>query len=88
MLHDVGHGPFSHAWERVSNGHHEDMSVKLVDQILGERVPDFFAADEREKGIDLVQSLIAGDHSLLSSEDKFLAEVCFHPRDLCCSLDS
>ncbi|XP_030953981.1 deoxynucleoside triphosphate triphosphohydrolase SAMHD1 homolog isoform X2 [Quercus lobata] len=41
LLHDVGHGPFSHLFEReflpqVLDGHwsHEQMSVKLVDDIL------------------------------------------------------
>lgn len=51
------------------------MSVRLVDKILGDRVPDFFTPSERDMGIDLVQSLISGDASLLADEEKYLAEV-------------
>lgn len=51
------------------------MSVKLVDIILSERAPTFFSAAERDMGIELVQSLISGDSSLLSHDDKYLAEV-------------
>ncbi|KAI6671270.1 hypothetical protein NL676_006155 [Syzygium grande] len=44
LLHDVGHGPFSHLFEREflplvlrdSNWHHEEMSVKIVDHIVDE----------------------------------------------------
>lgn len=78
LLHDVGHGPFSHAWERIG-GRHEEMSILLVKNILGDRVPKFFSAPERLPGIYLVQSLINGDASLLSNENKYLAEVISTP---------
>jgi len=37
LLHDIGHGPFSHALEhKVVNTHHEDISIKFMEALNAE----------------------------------------------------
>src|SRR5574339_644590 len=47
LLHDVGHGPYSHALEKelISDVHHEDISI-LILQLLNEQ----FRSEERRVG--------------------------------------
>jgi uncharacterized protein len=58
LLHDVGHGPFSHAMERVLGVHHEQMTIQAVsstDTALNETLRSF-SAEMPER----VASIIAG----------------------------
>lgn len=73
---DVGHGPFSHAWQKIKgNRPHKERCMEIVDKIFRERVPDFFPPELMEGGIALVKALIWGDATSLPDELKYLAEI-------------
>ncbi|XP_052872292.1 deoxynucleoside triphosphate triphosphohydrolase SAMHD1 homolog [Anopheles cruzii] len=75
VLHDVGHGPFSHTWEKFVGAYgerwkHEECSVKLVNRILRR------ATDLSDGEIALVCSLISGSASdLLTPDRRYLAQI-------------
>uniref|UniRef100_A0A1A9VWD0 HD domain-containing protein n=1 Tax=Glossina austeni TaxID=7395 RepID=A0A1A9VWD0_GLOAU len=81
LLHDIGHGAFSHSWEHVDTDYdHETMSGKLIDKIFAE-CPQIFAhlRENNNRGIDLIKSLITGrrkdfKHSL-PNEYRFIFEI-------------
>ncbi|KAM7280229.1 hypothetical protein ACFE04_007363 [Oxalis oulophora] len=89
LLHDIGHGPFSHLFEReflprVSNGvskwSHEEMSVKMVDHIVDEHnidiEPDMI---KRVKDMILASSEIAVTKG--SREKRFLYDIVANGRN-------
>lgn len=67
LCHDLGHGPFSHAWEHrilpslgVSNWKHENMSVELVDVVFNEAsFEDRFEWTQNDR--EIVKKLILGN---------------------------
>ncbi|KAG1682154.1 Deoxynucleoside triphosphate triphosphohydrolase SAMHD1 [Nymphon striatum] len=78
LCHDVGHGPFSHTWERFmlnvdnnSNWKHEQASIRMVDYIIESNNLKQKFADYglKEHDITFIKDLIMGVAQLFS-EDK------------------
>jgi deoxynucleoside triphosphate triphosphohydrolase SAMHD1 len=60
LCHDLGHGPFSHAFEEWASRfrpgwHHEDMSLKMVDHLV-----DVNGLDYSQEDLSIIKSMIAG----------------------------
>ncbi|MFW9929271.1 MAG: HD domain-containing protein [Candidatus Thorarchaeota archaeon] len=76
LLHDIGHGPFSHVFERaviffgkkiknIQEFHHENMSVKIIDELLNNILPN----NSRQLIISLLEK------KSVPSEQFFLSQI-------------
>ncbi|XP_022229312.2 deoxynucleoside triphosphate triphosphohydrolase SAMHD1 homolog isoform X2 [Drosophila obscura] len=71
LLHDIGHGPMSHVWERVCQQHfdHEENALDCVDRIFKDaRHSELVALRDKGsgRGVQLIKALILGDTEYLT----------------------
>ncbi|GAB0089740.1 deoxynucleoside triphosphate triphosphohydrolase SAMHD1 [Sergentomyia squamirostris] len=88
LLHDVGHGPFSHMWEKFVHRatglswKHEEISCVLVDRIF-EKISLSSCSKEHARGVKMIKCLILGDvlqlNEMLPKEDLFISEIVNNP---------
>ncbi len=82
LLHDIGHGPFSHALEHtIINVSHEDISLKVMDYLLQKGIDlslaiDIFKGDYSKKFLhDLISSSLDVDRLDYLKRDSFFTGV-------------
>lgn len=91
LLHDIGHGPFSHVWERfvhqascTKDWTHEETSVAIIKHLfaVNPAIKLHEEPEEHAKGINLIGAMITGNEQvlaeLLGDELYFLGEVIFN----------
>ncbi|XP_055384103.1 deoxynucleoside triphosphate triphosphohydrolase SAMHD1 isoform X2 [Condylostylus longicornis] len=72
LLHDIGHGPFSHFWEEVCKKlkkqyKHEENSLMAVDYIFRD-IRLSKKTNEHDFGVELIKAFIRGDKNMLNNQ--------------------
>ncbi|GMH42876.1 hypothetical protein BSKO_10795 [Bryopsis sp. KO-2023] len=91
LLHDVGHGPFSHVFENMVlpklnldfDWTHEDMSLKIIDWMVDTYNIDLTNYGLKASDLGLIKSLIAGTKPSpeMTSEPSYLWDLVANHRD-------
>ncbi len=63
LLHDIGHGPFSHAFEKITDVDHEEMSIRIISNKNGNIFPILKSIDDEilnKYSVDWVKDILNG----------------------------
>ena len=85
LLHDIGHGPFSHTFEKWAHRrdlsfHHEEMSQRIVDSIFEQNIIKDGDVVITKQDIELIKKLICGTVPP-DYQNKFIFEIVANKRN-------
>lgn len=63
LLHDIGHGPFSHAFEKITDVDHEEMSIRIISNENGNILPVLQSIDDeilKKYSVDWIKDILNG----------------------------
>lgn len=63
LLHDIGHGPFSHAFEKITDVDHEEMSIRIISNENGNIFPILKSIDDeilKKYSVEWIKDILNG----------------------------
>ncbi|MBU7031210.1 MAG: HD domain-containing protein [Theionarchaea archaeon] len=68
LIHDIGHGPFSHVFERITNYNHEEITLRFIKEKMPELIPAYSSSEIKKIFRKEVDSKNAWIGDLLDSQ--------------------
>ncbi len=78
LLHDIGHGPFSHAFEKVTSIDHEEMSIRIIENENGNIFPILKNMEYdvlKEYAVDWIKEILRGTFSPIWAKELISSQL-------------